>query len=210
MEGRNDTLTLHAHPMSGCSRRVLALAGHWRMPVELSLIDLPAGAHRSPDYLRLNPTGRVPTLVEGSTQLWESAAIMRHLARSYATEALGSNPEEQAHVDQWVCWGTIHLAGALAALNAETGLKRMFGGTPDPEEVARRTKAVQAELAIVAGALRDTPFIVGAQPTLADFAIAPSLEACTWLSGLEIEPGPVAEWFDRMRALPGWPADPRG
>ena len=52
-------------------------------PYELVAVDLMAGAQREPAYLALNPTGRVPTLVDDDFTLWESNAILEFWRRSF-------------------------------------------------------------------------------------------------------------------------------
>jgi glutathione S-transferase len=49
------------------------------VPFELQFVDRSAGAHKSPDYLKLNPNGLIPVLVDGDLVLYETAAICLHL-----------------------------------------------------------------------------------------------------------------------------------
>ena len=57
-------------------------------PYELARLSLEQGDNKTPDYLRLNPNGRVPTLVDGDLVLYESAAIVQHLADRFAEKRL--------------------------------------------------------------------------------------------------------------------------
>ena len=204
--------TLYAHPMSGASRRVLAFAAVYDVPLEVHVVDLMKGAHKAPDYLALNPSGRVPTLVvEGEERaLWESAAILSYLAELYAPDTLGETPEQRALVMQWGVWGVAHFGGALGALNVETGLKRMRGGEPDASVVATLTEAVDAQLNLLAGASSiGDGFVAGTErPSTADFILAAPLEACQWISGFEPKSPVARAWMTRMTSLPGWPAAP--
>ena len=72
-------LKLHYHPLSTYSRRVRIACLEKGLEVELVELDMAKGAHRSPDYLRLNPYGRVPTLEEDGFVLYESTAILGYL-----------------------------------------------------------------------------------------------------------------------------------
>ncbi|MCB9683655.1 MAG: glutathione S-transferase family protein [Alphaproteobacteria bacterium] len=197
-------MQLHLHPMSGCSRRVLAFVRTQGIPVELVHVALEKGEQKSPAYLALNPNGRVPTLVDGDFVLWESAAILRYLAELHAPNALGRDARQRADVSRWSSWGLAHLGTALGRLNAATGLTVMRGGTPDPEEVAAARADVEQQLAILAPAVTES-FVAGPEPTIADFVLAGALESSQVIARLELE-GPVASWLDRLRQLDGWPA----
>ena len=65
-----------------------SLAVHWMLielgvPFEAELVDIDAGAQRSPDYLRMNPSGRVPTLVIDGVPHGESTALLMLLAERH-------------------------------------------------------------------------------------------------------------------------------
>ena len=75
---------------------------------ELKLVDRDLLAHKSPDYLKLNPNGLIPVLVDGGLVLYETAAILLHLADTHPAAglapALGS--AERAHFYKWLAWMT--------------------------------------------------------------------------------------------------------
>src|SRR5207302_2192534 len=74
-------LELYGHPQSGATRKVRWALEEQGLAYELRTIDLRLGEHRRADYLKMNPSGRVPTLVDGTFVLWESDAILWHTAR---------------------------------------------------------------------------------------------------------------------------------
>ncbi|KAE8759095.1 glutathione S-transferase [Paraburkholderia madseniana] len=74
-----------------------SMAVHWMMiemgiPFDVHLVDIDAGNQRNPDYLRLNPSGRVPTLVVDGTPRHESAALLMLLAERHPEAALAPAP----------------------------------------------------------------------------------------------------------------------
>ncbi|MBL8383001.1 MAG: glutathione S-transferase family protein [Burkholderiales bacterium] len=87
------------------------------VPFALRLVDRDAGAHRAPAYLRLNPNGQIPVLVDGDLVLYETAAICLHLAdahpRGALVPALGS--AARAHCYKWLMWLADALQPALMA-----------------------------------------------------------------------------------------------
>ncbi|QQC65726.1 glutathione S-transferase family protein [Paraburkholderia ginsengisoli] len=74
-----------------------SMAVHWmliemRVPFEARLVDIDAGQQHDPDYLRLNPSGRVPTLVVDGSPRHESAALLMLLAERHPDAALAPAP----------------------------------------------------------------------------------------------------------------------
>lgn len=205
-----DKMELYFHPMSGCSRRVLALLAHLEVPFTPKVVDLNAGAQAKPPYLAINPGGRVPTLVEGSRNLWESTAILRRLAREYAPALLGEGPEED-EVNRWLAWTLCHLSPALSRLNAETGLKRMRGEAVDPEAVSAALAHLTPLLKLLNTHLDSNRYLAGDRATLAEFACAPSIEASSKIAQLSLSEHPAVErWLADTQAIDRWPAEVGG
>jgi glutathione S-transferase len=75
-------ITLYHTPQSR-SARARWMLEELGVPYEVKKIDLAAGEQKRPEYLRLNPNGTVPTLVDGDFVLFESAAIVQHLADKF-------------------------------------------------------------------------------------------------------------------------------
>ena len=87
------------------------------LPFGLRMVDSSAGAHKTPDYLRLNPNGLVPVLTDGDLVLYESAAICLHLCDSHpqADLAPAVGTVERAHFYKWLVWMTNTLQNSLMA-----------------------------------------------------------------------------------------------
>ncbi|HEY9703119.1 MAG TPA: glutathione S-transferase family protein [Allocoleopsis sp.] len=67
---------------------------------EFIKLDMKAGENRTPEYLAINPTGKVPSITDGDFHLWESGAILLYLAEKYGK--LPSKLEEKAEINKWV------------------------------------------------------------------------------------------------------------
>jgi glutathione S-transferase len=91
------------------------------LPFELVPVDVDAQGHRTPDYLKLNPNGLVPVLVDTTPQgelvLYESAAICLHLVDTHPQAGLapGVGTTERAHFYKWLVWLTNTLQATLIA-----------------------------------------------------------------------------------------------
>jgi len=89
------------------------------VPFELVLVDRTRQAHKSPEYLQLNPNGLIPVLVETTLQgplvLYETAAICLHLIDTHATAGLApaTGTLARAHFHKWLVWLTNTLQAAL-------------------------------------------------------------------------------------------------
>ena len=85
------------------------------VPYERVLVDRTVGAHKQADYLRLNPNGLIPVLTDGELVLYETAAIVLHLAdnnpAACLTPALGT--AQRAQFYKWLMWLTNTLQASL-------------------------------------------------------------------------------------------------
>lgn len=77
-------------------------------PFELELVDRGRAAHKAPEYLKLNPNGQIPVLVDGSLVLYETAAICLHLCDTHPQAGLAPSlgTAERAHFYKWLVWLT--------------------------------------------------------------------------------------------------------
>ena len=104
-------IKLYGSPMSR-TFRVLWILEELGVAYEHISFDHRTGAHKTPEYLALNPNGHVPTLVDGDLVLWESFAINLHLGSVYGNGALmGASAVERAAIYKWTLWGACELEG---------------------------------------------------------------------------------------------------
>ncbi|HSN32004.1 MAG TPA: glutathione S-transferase family protein [Ideonella sp.] len=106
--------TLHYHPGNASLAPHIVLE-ELGAPFELALVDRAAGAHKSPEYLKLNPNGLIPVWVDGDLVLYESAAICLHLADTHPAAGLAPavGTAERAHLTKWLMWLTNTLQPTL-------------------------------------------------------------------------------------------------
>jgi glutathione S-transferase len=85
------------------------------VPYELVLVDRASAAHKSPEYLKLNPNGLIPVLVDDGFVVYETAAICLYLADRFPEKRLAPPPgtPERAHFHQWLVWCTNTLQAML-------------------------------------------------------------------------------------------------
>jgi glutathione S-transferase len=107
-------ITLHYFP-GNASLTPHVLLHELGVPFELHLLDKANQEHKSPAYLRLNPNGLIPVLVDGDIVLYETAAICLHLADTHPAAALAPplGSAERAHFYKWLMWLTNTMQAAL-------------------------------------------------------------------------------------------------
>jgi glutathione S-transferase len=102
-----DMLQLHYFP-SNASMAPHILLEEIGLPFELKRVARDEGEHKSPAYLKLNPNGLIPVLVDGELVLYEAAAICLHLVDSHPGTGLAPSlgTSERAHFYKWLVWMT--------------------------------------------------------------------------------------------------------
>jgi glutathione S-transferase len=107
-------IQLHYHP-GNASLAPHILLEEVGAPFELVFVDRARGAHKSPEYLKLNPNGQIPVMVDGDFVLYEAAAICLHLADRFPDAQLAPplRTDARGHFYQWLFWCTNTLQAML-------------------------------------------------------------------------------------------------
>jgi len=140
------------------------------VPYEFVLLDMQAGEHLQPDFLKINPIGKVPAIVDGDLQLWESGAILLYLTEKYGKTTYSL--EEKAIFSQWVLFANSSLGtGIFIEANREREMPRLL--TPLNELFAQQ------------------PFLVGNDFTVADVAVGSILCYIPMMLKVDLSPYPA-------------------
>jgi glutathione S-transferase len=199
-------MKLYGFPPSPNTWKVRAVAAHLGLPLDFELVDLTKGEQRTPRYLSLNPTGRTPTLVDGDFKLWESTAIMQYLASGKPNALWPNDPRTRADIMRWQSWQLAHWnVEACGPLLFERLVKKVLNlGPPDEAAVAKGIECFNKDTKVLDAHLAGQPYLVGREPTLADFSMAAPLFHAQ-AADLPLAPfARVREWFGRVSALPCW------
>jgi len=127
------------------------------------------GVVDTPEYLALNPNGTVPTMVEDDLPaLYESGAIIRHLANRYCeTEFWPEDTVQRAIVDQWAEWSKINIALGFTA-PVFWKVVRTAPSKQNPVAIAAALDTLHVKLAIADRQLAENEYLAGSRLTLAD------------------------------------------
>jgi glutathione S-transferase len=163
-------------------------------------VNLLAGQHRSPEFLAINPGGKIPVLVDGDLVLTESVAIALYLAEKYPEKGFMSvEARGRAEVYRW---------SLFAATELEQPLWRMVRNTrlyPAPErqpaDVAIAAREFRAMAAVLEQHMQGREFVAGAAVSVADFVLAYTLD---WANESELlsECPVLRAYMQRMYARP--------
>ena len=109
----------------GPTRSLRALWGLKELDADFEFVpvNLLAGEHKRPEFLRLNPAGKIPVLVDGDLVIPESAAIVLYLADKYRDKGLlPESLTERAHVYRWLMFAVTELEEPLWRITRHTAL----------------------------------------------------------------------------------------
>src|ERR1700730_4783471 len=173
--------------------------------IDYERVDLggPFGGNRDPEYLAMNPNGRVPTISDDGLILWESNTICRYLAVTRQGERLyPSAPAARANVERWMDWQLATSGPPMASL-----LGMLVRARPEQRDQAAieaaRLQALSA-WTIVEEDLADRSYLAGSELTLAEIALGTMVYR--W-HAFPIERPPLRNlkaWYERMRERPGF------
>lgn len=154
------------------------------VPYEFVLLDMQAGEHRKPEFLAINPIGKVPAIVDGDFQLWESGAILFYLAQKYSK--VPPSLEEQAIINQWIIFGNATLGpGIFVEANREREMTKLM--TPLNQIFEKQ------------------PFLLGDELTVADVAVGSILGYIPIMLKLDLSAYPaVVDYIKRMSERPAF------
>lgn len=198
------SIQLLGFPLSGHSHRAQLALSLMGLPYEFTTVDLPHRAHKTPEFLALNPFGQVPILVDDGVAVHDSNAILMYLALKYDTQRrwLPQDVKAQAEVQAWLSVA----AGLVAYGPCAARLVTVFGASFNPEEVIARAHGL---LTVMDGQLAQRDFLVGQDATLADIS-AYSYIAAAPEGNVDLAPyGHVRRWLARVEALPGFVPMPK-
>jgi len=182
---------------------------------ESKLLEFSKSENKSPEYLKLNPRGKVPTLKDGAFVIYESLAIMTYLDRKYPTPPLfGNSPEETGQI-----WRLISECESYLVSAGDKVVRPIFfgKGLDKFDEIQQAAQTIRQELTTVDEQLTHSNWLVGKQITAADISVFPlvqlllraaSKEAAQPLNLGLLPLGQsfpnVARWVERIEALPNY------
>ncbi|MBP7240923.1 glutathione S-transferase family protein [Amaricoccus sp.] len=171
---------------------------HWMLeevdaPYRTEFIELGAGT-RTPEFLAINPMGKVPTLVHGAEVVTEAAAICAYLADTFPEAGLAPRPGERAAYYRWLFFAAGPLESSVT--------NRALGFTP-PEERQGMVGygSFEAVMDTIERALEAGPFVAGDRFTAADVYFGSQVGWGLMFGSIEARPA-FKEYWGRLASRP--------
>jgi len=194
-------LRLYDYPDCPFCQKVRVVLAEKDLEYEKSFVDLRKQEQKLPEFLRLNPYGKVPVLVDEEEVIYDSTIINEYLEDEYPLPRLMPEDSQgrarsrmlEDYCDNSFIPPTTMLLAQLRKPDAER----------DPQRVEQAREELRRALYFLRDRLGDQEFLAGKEFTLADAAFAPRIMVLGRL-GIELEPAlsSVQNWIDRIRTRP--------
>lgn len=196
-------IKLYHFERSGNAREVRLVLHEKNLQFEEVIIDVMKGDTKKPDFLALNPFGKVPVLVDGDVVTYEAMLINQYLDEKYPQNPImPQSPEARALVRQWSFWGSTKMSDHMAPVLLEMLLK--------PEEkwnndmIAKNKNEILKACEVLNERLNGREYICD-QYSLADICLTPHLSA---LGRIKFNPPTELthfhEWLKRLKQRPNF------
>ena len=157
---------------SGNVQKVLWLLEELKMPYTREDYGRQFNNTQTPEYLRMNPNAKVPTLVDGDLVIWESNTILRYLASKAKSPLYPADAAKRSQAERWMDWQLAALNGPYLAMFRDSKLE------PDKRsaDFAAQLKDFGAQLSILDKSIKT--WVAGDEMSIADICLGPIVTRC--------------------------------
>jgi glutathione S-transferase len=178
-------------------QKVLWVCGELGLPFEREDIGGPFGGNDKPEYLALNPNGRVPTIIEDGYVLWESNSCTRYLAAKHGGDPLSpADLQIRGNAERWMDWQLTTMSPALVPVF--WGLVRTPPEKRDMDAIEAARKKLSGLIGLMDAQLSKTTYLAGDDFTIGDIPLG--ITAYRWfVMDMEREDYPnLKRWYDLL------------
>lgn len=196
-----DILLYTANTMNGW--KPLIFLHEAQIDYELVPIDFSRKEQKAPDYLALNPNGRIPTIVDRGNDnfaVFESGAILWYLAEKY-DRFLSHDPKERSETMQWLMF---QMGGIGPMMGQAMFFQRIArpNGDDVPYAIDRYVNESRRLLEVLDTRLKGRDWLVGGSISIADIATYPWARSHVWANVSVDGLSHLQAWFDRLDVMP--------
>jgi glutathione S-transferase len=197
-------ITLWGRTNSINVQKVLWVLDHLKVPYERIDAGLQFGVNNSPEFLAMNPNGKIPLINDGGAFVWESHAICKYVCNVTPGQTLyPTDPAPRGQVDQWLDWalGTLYVPMGIVFLQ----LVRTPEAQRNPARIEEESKKTVDAFRVLNQHMAGRQFVVGSAITLADIVLSAATYRCAGLGVIQLD-GPdcsaIQPWFAHMKEQP--------
>ncbi|HSI58393.1 MAG TPA: glutathione S-transferase family protein [Ideonella sp.] len=195
------SIVFYGYPMSSASPVAAALA-ELDVPHERIQVDIKAGEQHRPEFLALNPNGKVPTITVDGAPMFEALAIQLWLGEQYGV-ARGLWPAagtaERLQAMSWCAWAYVSYGALLVRLQVATqGEERLRSA----DHAAAAREGLDQLLALLDARLAEQPWILGASYSLADLLVGSVMGYSAYIGAPVAAHAHVQAWLEKVQARP--------
>ncbi len=195
-------LKVYGFDISSPSNKVRMCANALGLDYDYVRLDLPAGEHRAAAHLARHPAGKVPVIDDDGFMLFESDAITKYLSRKAGSDYYPSEPVEQALVDQWCNFASMHLHIHIGKVFFNKVIAPRMGLDADAAAASEARGFIDQFLPVFEGQLAKTAYLAGDRMTVADFCLLAVLDPAEAIE-LDLAQYPKLQaWREGLRAQP--------
>ena len=196
----NERIRLYEFATSPNCQRVKVVLEEKKLPYETLFVNLKSGDQKKPDFLKLNPYGKVPVIIDGETVLYESCIINEYLDEKYPEPPLmPKEHSERARIRILIDYGIHHLASPYKEIRRERAKEEK---KRDPATIAAARKELNNLLYRLEREIGDRPYLAG-DFSLLDAALIPRFLRMEEMGVLPDPSLPSLEkWLQRMKDRP--------
>jgi GST-like protein len=159
-------------------------------------LNLKAMEQKAPEFLAINPNGRIPALVDDGFAVFESGAILLYLAEKTG-QLLPADTQGRSRVIQWLMWQM----GGLGPMQGQANVFFRYFPEKLQPAIDRYQNEVRRLFGVMDAQLATADYLAGAY-SIADIACYPWIAQADW-SGVPLDPYPhLARWFATVGARP--------
>ncbi len=188
-------LKIYGHFMSMPTNKVRLCVSYLGLPHEYIHVDLQTGEQLKPEYLQINPAGRVPAIDDSGFKLSQSDAINKYLcALSGPSSFYPQEPQEQAVVNQWADMGSQHVMQAMARVFFNRIVCKLLGQEPDMASIKVGESMLARDLPLINTQFSKSAHLAANHITLADINLLAALEPAD-MCGVDLtEYAAITKW----------------
>lgn len=196
-------LKLYGHFFSFPSNQARLTASAAGIDFEYVHVDLTKGEQKLPNYLSVNPFGKVPALDDDGYRLGESSAISRYLACKAGCALYPDDIRERGVIDQWMDFSCHHIRANVGKVMFNKFFAPVMGADVDEKSMAEGEANLEAMLPAVEARLAERAYLAGDVLTIADTAMIAALEPAEMM-GFDLSSySAIQKWRNAIMAT-GW------